>query len=102
MRVKCRVRPVKDDFVDNQLTPGKFYNVASIQERFGSIYYTVVGDDGIEVERPARFFTRPLSKRKRLVRTSDGRLVNVRELKRSPGRVLAGKCTTCRTARQNC
>ena len=97
MRVKCRVRPEKEGMLDNQVSPGKFYDVVSLQERFGQIYYTVVGDDGIEIERPAQFFTRPLSKRKRVVKTSDGRFVSVENKgTRGVGKLLSGRCVSCR------
>lgn len=95
MRVKCTVRPTDGDHVDTQLTAGKFYDVLDTNDRFGITYYTVVGDDGIEIERPHHFFRKMEKKRKRTITTIDGREVDAKEIGRGPARVLAGKCNDC-------
>lgn len=64
MRVKCTNTPSVDRFRDTQITSGKFYTVNDVKKnQDGIIFYTVVGDDGIEVDRPSFFFTKLLRKK---------------------------------------
>lgn len=95
IRVKCTVRPTDGDHVDTQLTAGKFYNVLDINDRFGITYYTVIGDDGIEVERPHHFFKRMEKGHKRTITTADGRQIDAKKVRKGPARVLAGRCNAC-------
>jgi len=62
-RLKCTTVPSVESCVDIQLTAGRYYNVLDIKKNMdGIIFYTVVGDDGVEVERDAQFFSKPRKK----------------------------------------
>jgi hypothetical protein len=58
-RVKCLARPEKFSCVDNQITPGKFYTVITTTIHDDRLFYTIIGDDGVEVDRPTDFFRNP-------------------------------------------
>jgi hypothetical protein len=69
MRVKCTSRPSIFEAIDNQVTPGKFYDVLNINSYDDRTFYNIIGDDGLQIDRPADYFIRPLqSKKSKLLR----------------------------------
>jgi hypothetical protein len=58
-RIVCSVRPAFFGCEDIQLTPGMFYNLISADMVDGRIFYTVIGNDKIEIQRPADYFKFP-------------------------------------------
>ena len=62
MRVACRRRGEMLGAIDTEVTKGKFYDVKSVDVVNNSVFYTIVGDDGIEIQRSAEYFSKPLTK----------------------------------------
>lgn len=58
-RVQCLSRPAFLGCEDIQIVPGMFYDLIDINLVDGRIFYTVVGKDGIEIQRPADYFKYP-------------------------------------------
>jgi hypothetical protein len=58
-RMKCANRPAFFGCEDNQLTPGRFYNVLDVDMVDDRIFYTVIGNDNIQIQRPADYFKFP-------------------------------------------
>jgi len=61
MRLKCIKRPTQDGHIDTQMSPGKWYDIQSITESMGAgeTFYTIKGDDGVLIDRAARWFAKP-------------------------------------------
>jgi hypothetical protein len=58
-RVTCSARPAFFGCEDIQLTPGMFYDLVSKDIVDGRIFYTVIGKDKVEIQRPADYFKFP-------------------------------------------
>lgn len=59
MRAKClNVHKADDKSKDNEVTAGKFYTVVNetIQSMGNEEYVSIIGNSGVEVERPKRNF----------------------------------------------
>jgi len=61
MRLKCTKLPTQDGFVDTQMILGKWYDVQNVTESMGTgeTFYAIKGEDGVLINRAARWFTKP-------------------------------------------
>jgi len=58
-RVRCLRQPEMFGAIDSQITPGRFYTVLGVDPVNGEVFYTIVGNEGVEIQRSVEYFRNP-------------------------------------------